>query len=76
MCEEAEMENNLTQKEKAERLDALQAAIEHTLKVYRDREKSLMEFYYRSPSSTEGIINYGGSVAYRNVIEDLERWTI
>lgn len=65
----------LTEKEKANRYDALQTAIKYTLekcKKYRESEDS-QYFAYRG--SIPGAYHKGQSVAYEQIISDLERWS-
>lgn len=63
----------LTQKEKADRYDALQAAIKHTLKNYNDRAKRSKE----KADEGNGVIHslhLGYYEAYREIVSDLKRW--
>ena len=63
----------LTQKEKADRYDALQEAIKHTLKLYKGKAKE----HRRKADEGNGVLhvmNLGYYEAYRGVIEDLKRW--
>ena len=65
----------LTTKEKAERYDALQMAIEITLAGYRKRQK-YHDRQYQEAEALEitGAYSKGLSDAFCHVIQDLERW--
>lgn len=63
----------LTQKEKADRYDALQVAIKQTLKNYQGRAKESRD---RADEGNGAIhtLHLGFYEAYREIVEDLKRW--
>lgn len=66
----------LTNKEKAERWDALQAAIRYTAKAYRTRRAECQKNYeaYGADTGVIGAYNKGLADAFGQVAEMLERW--
>lgn len=67
----------LTSKATAERWDALQAAIQHTLMFYRTRRDEAQRKYDNlfDGAPLIGAYNKGLAEAYESIIEHLERWT-
>ena len=67
----------LTQKEKADRFDALQAAFTATYKRWKERQEESRKIYDEAfETSIIGAYNKGLSDAYKAVIDDLERWIV
>ncbi len=66
----------LTTKEKADRYDALQAAIRFTAENYRARRMECLRNYeaYGADVSILGSYNKGMADAYESVLGNLERW--
>lgn len=66
----------LTNKEKAERWDALQTAIRYTAKAYRTRRDECQKNYesYGADTGILGAYNKGMADAFGQVAEMLERW--
>ena len=65
----------LTTKEKAERYDALQMAIQITLEGYRKRRDTHHRQYKDAQSAgIIGAYSKGLSDAFAHVVNDLERW--
>ena len=62
----------LTKEEKAERYDALQAAIKFTIEIYRKR----VEDNYKEAKTAGmlGAYNEGLADGFKFALEDLERW--
>lgn len=65
---------HLTKEEKASRFDSLQIALEHTKKIYQERQATA-EKNYRN-ADVIGAYNKGLSDAYTQVIDDVERWIV
>lgn len=67
----------LTQKEKADRFDALQAAFTATYNRWKDRQKESQKIYDDAfATSIIGAYQKGCADTYKSVIEDLERWRV
>jgi len=60
----------LTEKEKADRYDALQTAFKYTKERYADRKSEAQ----KDNSGIIGAYNKGLADAYAYMIEDIERW--
>lgn len=69
---------HLTKEEKADRFDALQAAICLTLKIYLTRRTECLRNYeaYGADTGILGAYNKGMADAYGQMAEMLERWTV
>ena len=64
----------LTDKEKADRFDALQAAFKHTKQMYEKRREDAEKRY--KEATVIGAYNKGLSDGYGYIIDDLERWIV
>lgn len=65
----------LTKEEKAERYDALQVAIKHTISIYRKlRDESYEKYERYGQEGTFGAYNFGFSDGVGFALKDLERW--
>lgn len=66
----------LTNREKASRYDALQAAIRHTVEMYKKRLKNTEKQYKEAVEvGVLGAYSKGLADAYASIVGDLERWT-
>lgn len=63
---------HLTQKEKADRYDSLQTALEYTIKRYKERQKECEGRY--GSADVIGAYNKGQADTYKTIIEDMETW--
>ena len=68
----------LTNKEKAARWDALQAAIRATAKAYRTRQIECQKNYeaYGADTGVLGAYNKGMADAFGQAADTLERWQV
>ena len=65
----------LTKEEKANRYDALQVAIKHTIESYKRRRDDCDKRYHEAVElGVIGSYNKGLSDAYCMTVSDLERW--
>ena len=64
---------HLTEKEKADRYDALQVVIKHTMEMYKKRRKDADKRYREA--SIIGAYNKGLSDGFGYILDDLERWS-
>lgn len=62
----------LTTREKAERYDALQSAIEYTIELYKRREQDAKAKY--KDATVIGAYNKGLADAYKDTIQTLRRF--
>ena len=70
--------STLTMKERADRFDALQAAIRFALKTYLTRRTECLRNYeaYGADTDILGAYNKGMADAYGQMAEMLGRWTV
>lgn len=65
----------MTNREKAERYDALMTAIKYTLECYKERQRTHDLRYHEAQTlGLIGAYSKGRSDAYSCIIADLERW--
>ena len=64
---------HLTEKEKADRYDALQTAFKYIKEIYEDRQSEAQGRYKNA--DLIGAYNKGLADAYSFIIQDIERWS-